>query len=422
LDEWIDTSRFVYNKAVKDCEQISIEERNSKTTNVNFHRLRNKFVTERTRLSNDNYEILGTRLKTLKRRLDEIDGDPLFTEEFERSSVEHKTLKKEQNGLSKTKNYLQKDWELNTPNKIRAFAVKEVETAYKGNFTKLKKGLVRFFKIKFRKKTAKSQSIQIPKDQIKLNDDGKLVICPKYTKEHRYFSFGNYNTKIKNLQIDHDCKIVREDGKYFVCIPIDCKEPPPLENSADLKFCGIDPGVRDFMTVFGNSEFKTISHKTEVLKKMNKQIDILKKLRKKKKFISKREKRKGNLVNELHYETVNHLVASYDVIFYGDIKSHNIVRRNKNSTLNRDFNDLKFFQFKQRLESKAKSCGKKVFPVHEANTSKTCSSCGKIYCVGKDKVYDCSNCKKKVDRDMNAAKNILMKGLLANFKIFRSKE
>jgi len=75
LNEWIDTTRYVYNKAIRDCEQSSIEERNSKKSIVTFQTLRNKFITENTRLTNANYPILGKELKTLKRCIEEMGKD-----------------------------------------------------------------------------------------------------------------------------------------------------------------------------------------------------------------------------------------------------------------------------------------------------------------------------------------------------------
>ena len=41
------------------------------------------------------------------------------------------------------------------------------------------------------------------------------------------------------------------------------------------------------------------------------------------------------------------------------------------------------------------------------------SFCGIIYKPGCSKVYECKNCNKCIDRDINASKNILMKGILS---------
>jgi putative transposase len=45
-------------------------------------------------------------------------------------------------------------------------------------------------------------------------------------------------------------------------------------------------------------------------------------------------------------------------------------------------------------------------------TSKTCGNCGNIkQDLGASKVYKCSECKKKMYRDVNGARNILLKNI-----------
>jgi IS605 OrfB family transposase len=129
--------------------------------------------------------------------------------------------------------------------------------------------------------------------------------------------------------------------------------------------------------------------------------------------------KKKYLIDELHWKTINHLLDNNDVVFFGDIKTHNIVN-SKNHTLNRDINNLKFFLFKQRLLYKSKIKRKTVVFVPEQYTTKTCSSCGLQNDPGKSKIYNCKKCKKTFGRDTNAAKNILLKGL-NNFKEYIGK-
>jgi hypothetical protein len=40
--------------------------------------------------------------------------------------------------------------------------------------------------------------------------------------------------------------------------------------------------------------------------------------------------------------------------------------------------------------------------------------CGSMYRPGLSRVYKCKNCKKNIGRDVNVAKNILMKGILTH--------
>jgi transposase len=79
-----------------------------------------------------------------------------------------------------------------------------------------------------------------------------------------------------------------------------------------------------------------------------------------------------------------------------------------------DTNGLKFFQFKQRLEYKAKQRNKLLILVQEQYTTKTCSNCGVLNEVGIRKTYTCTKCNVKYGRDLNAAKNILIKGLISS--------
>ena len=90
-----------------------------------------------------------------------------------------------------------------------------------------------------------------------------------------------------------------------------------------------------------------------------------------------------------------------------------MVKGSKNKFLNLAFNDMKFYQLKQRLLYKAGLRGKQVFCVPENYTTKTCSCCGLINDnVGSKEVFECSGCGLIAGRDVNAAKNMKMKGMV----------
>ena len=126
------------------------------------------------------------------------------------------------------------------------------------------------------------------------------------------------------------------------------------------------------------------NYRKRLLDKLNREIILIKNKtgrnnRLRKKSLIKREEKKTNIVNDLHWKTTNHLLKKNDVIFYGDIKSHDIVRKNKNKKLKRSFNDMKFYKFKERILYKASILSKLVICVNEAYTTKTCSFCGNMY-------------------------------------------
>jgi IS605 OrfB family transposase len=228
--------------------------------------------------------------------------------------------------------------------------------------------------------------------------------------------------KYGNLKIDHNCDLVKQKGIYYIFVSI-----PTIQNTTyDKKIiCGGDPGVRTFLTIYNNKNQITEYKSNSIyMKKLNEKIKMLKTLRTKpklknqrskyrKKQLNKVEKKKIDLTNTLHWNTINDMLKKNDIIFIGDIKSHDIVKNNKNKTLNRDINDLKFYIFKQRFLYKATLYNKRVFFINEAYTTQCCSSCGNLNKDIKDsKIYNCKKCKKVFDRDENSAKNIMMKGII----------
>jgi len=71
------------------------------------------------------------------------------------------------------------------------------------------------------------------------------------------------------------------------------------------------------------------------------------------------------------------------------------------------------FKFRQRLFLKAEEkthC--KVHEITEEYTSKCCGNCGRLnHKLGAMKVFKCPYCKWTLDRDMNGARNIMIKNI-----------
>jgi putative transposase len=142
------------------------------------------------------------------------------------------------------------------------------------------------------------------------------------------------------------------------------------------------------------------------------------KLSRKKKGSNSRKKQKHKLAklhckiknrrnNFLHIES-RKLVRSYDVIVLEDLRIKNMV---KNHHLAKSISDASWAKFIEYVSYKAESAGKKVVFVNPRNTSQICSSCGEI--VKKSlsvRTHICPYCGLILDRDVNAAINILRLG------------
>jgi transposase len=422
LEEWMDTSNYVYNKTI---EQIKNGSR------ANFQNLRDLLVTNNTKKNNKEYKLMTEEIKILHSNKSNLQkGKDRSSDDTVRNKLDQEInklkvlisgkndeLRKVAKQLQYEKNKNVEEWELNTPKDIRAGAVNDVCKAIKTGMTNLKNGNIKYFNLNFRKKEEFNKSVVIPMKNIK-NTNGTIIIAPEYMKESFKMNKRTYK-KYKNIEITCDCRIVKQKNQYSLIIPMTCKIE---EKHGPVNYCGIDPGSRTFMTTFGNNGSTEYIHNKDIIKKINYKIKILKSNRSpkgqfkrnkcRKKQINKLEIRKSNIIDELHWKTINDLLNNNDFIFYGDIKSHGIVKNGSNKTLNLNINDLKLYKFKLRLLYKASVCNKKVFLVNESFTTKTCSCCGKLNDPGSSEVYKCTYCKKSVGRDTNASKNILMKGII----------
>jgi putative transposase len=192
---------------------------------------------------------------------------------------------------------------------------------------------------------------------------------------------------------------VKQKGMFYVFVTV------PTTIRDNRKFdtaCGGDLGIRTYLTTYTtNNKVFEYKHNNLFLKQLNDKLEMMKSLRTRprkktqrnkyrKKQLNKVEKKKIDMVNALHWSIINHLIKTNDVIFMGDIKSHDIVKDNRNKTLNRDFNDLKFYLFKQRLLYKSSISNKKVFLVNEAYTTQGCFKCGSLWKeIGDSKTFRC---------------------------------
>ena len=103
------------------------------------------------------------------------------------------------------------------------------------------------------------------------------------------------------------------------------------------------------------------------------------------------------------------LVNEYGFIAFEDLNIKNMV---KNHCLSKSISDAAWNMLFIVTKYKAESAGTTVTMVNPANTSKMCSRCGTL--VEKelsDRIHECPSCGLILDRDKNAAINILRLGL-----------
>lgn len=310
-------------------------------------------------------------------------------------------------------------WLKEIPYDTRQLAIKELVGAYKSCFASSKKGLIKKFNIQFKSKKSKIQTFHVTKKALKPN---LSLFVRRFGKKPLRTRKRMKRWIRKNIkEIYHDFIIMKQVNRWYICLPIKIKRKN-IKNKLDV--CALDPGVRTFQTLYSpNGNVSKFGDRTNLLlKRLNERIDKLKSIRSKKEIKKKkRYKMKKrckllrtkivNIVSDLHWKTANHLCKTYKYILLPTFETKIMVRKKKRKITKRTTREmlgLSHYKFKEKLKQKAEEYGSKVIDVSEAYTSKTCSTCGKLKKIGGKEMFKCCY---KMDRDINGARNILIRYL-----------
>lgn len=123
-----------------------------------------------------------------------------------------------------------------------------------------------------------------------------------------------------------------------------------------------------------------------------------------------------NLVDELHKKLTKWLVSNYETILLPKFETSNMVTRAQRrigSKTARQMLTWSHYRFQQRLLNKTREYrNSQVIICDEHYTSKTCGRCGELHeKLGSNKTFHCPHCGVTMDRDVNGARNILLRYL-----------
>lgn len=204
-------------------------------------------------------------------------------------------------------------------------------------------------------------------------------------------------------------------GNWYACFSC-VVEPKPLPVSADM--VGVDVGLSKFATLSTGEQIQNprfLKRDESDLKRIQRKISKLDKgtpeHRKAIKALNHVHTRIKNRRTNFAHQESRKLVNRFGLIVFEklDIKD---MQSNGNHRINKSIGDVAWNQFVQFTASKAVEAGRAVVQVDPRNTTKLCSGCGSI--VPKDlsvRTHTCPDCGLVLDRDHNAAINILARGL-----------
>lgn len=214
--------------------------------------------------------------------------------------------------------------------------------------------------------------------------------------------------KVQNIK---QVTVKRQGKKWFAVIC--CEYSEPIFKSIDTqKSVGIDVGITKFAHDSQNHEVENPQFLHKLIRPLRR---ASRRVSRKPLGSKNREKAKSRLqilhekIRNKRYDFLHKVSAEYakkyDLIFLEKLR---VLNMTKNHSLARAILDSSWSTFGSMLEYKAK----KVVGVLAANTTIDCSKCG--HNVPKSlavRIHRCDKCGIVLDRDYNAALNILQRGL-----------
>jgi putative transposase len=233
------------------------------------------------------------------------------------------------------------------------------------------------------------------------NEIGKLKL--KGTRDLHFY----HPDQIKRVRL-----VKRADGVHVqFCVQVERIEQ--IEPSGNA--VGIDVGLKEFYTdsngaMIENPRF--LRKGEQVLKRSQRRVSRKVKgssnRRKARQILGKRHLKISRQRKDHAVKLARSVIRSNDLVAYEDLRIKNMV---KNHCLAKSINDASWYQFRVWLEYFGKVFSKITIAVPPHYTSQECSSCGVIVKKSLSVRTHICECGCELDRDHNAARNILSRGL-----------
>jgi putative transposase len=234
---------------------------------------------------------------------------------------------------------------------------------------------------------------------------------------------GTYDLNYYDIKQIKRVRLVRRADGYYAqfAIDIDVK----VESQPTNQLVGIDLGLKYFIA----DNKGNVEPSPQFYRKSEKQLNRANR-KKSKKFSKEKKKAKQQQSNNYHKARNRYarkhlrvsrqrkeyckrlaysVIQSNDLVAYEDLNVKGLVR---NRHLAKSISDAGWYTFREWLEYFGQKYGKVTVAVPPHNTSQNCSNCGeKVQKSLSNRTHVCPHCGYVEDRDINAAINILRRGL-----------
>lgn len=249
-------------------------------------------------------------------------------------------------------------------------------------------------------------SFTFPQSGFSITHDERVVVSKVGAIKMVYHR--PFRGKVKTLTIHKS-----GTGKWYACFSVEY-EPERLPECPSQ--VGIDVGLKTFATLSTGEEIanpRFFRQEEKALAKVQRKHSKLAKgtpeRRKHRQVVARVHERVAWRRENFTHQHSRCIVDRFGIIAVEDLT---INRMMHNHCLAKSIADASWSAFFAHLDSKAEEAGRILVKVNPAYTSQTCSVCGHRQPMPlSERVFDCPCCSAHLDRDLNAAKNILGLGL-----------
>lgn len=208
--------------------------------------------------------------------------------------------------------------------------------------------------------------------------------------------------------------VKRTTDHWYVAFQLELPDSEPITHPGHA--VGIDVGLHSLLAL---SNGTLIDNPRWLRQRLGELRTAQRRLSRRKKFgsgwrkaarqVGKLQEHIANQRRDFWHKTTTDLAKTYSLIAVEDLKLSFMTR---NGNLSLSAHDASLGMFRQMLQYKVENTGAEVVGVNPRNTSQACSGCGVIVAKGLNvRVHRCPDCGVELDRDVNAALNILAAGL-----------
>ena len=226
---------------------------------------------------------------------------------------------------------------------------------------------------------------------------------------YRFALHRNIEGKITEVHVTRDAL-----GDVYITLTEECSEvrPEPKTGKAE----GFDMGIKDFLTGSDGERYtspmfykQNANDLAKAQKAYSRKVKGSNNQERERKNVARIHKKTANQRTDHHWKLAIDLCRAFDIMFFEDLNLEGMKR-----LWGKQVSDLAFGEFMQKLQHQSKKRRKTVLKIGRwAPTTKCCCVCGdkNETITLADREWTCPSCDTHLDRDHNAAINILKEGV-----------